>query len=48
MLALNPKPAVAAPVRNRLSIQACVQGLTQLYDSQFAQSSPAGKPVLVQ
>ena len=48
MLALNPKPTVAAPVRNRLSIQACVQGLTQLYDSQFAQSSPAGKPVLVQ
>ncbi len=48
MLATNPKPAVSAAVRNRLSIQSCVRGLTQLYDSQFAEYSPAGKLLLVQ
>ena len=42
------KPAVAPAVRNRLSIESCVRNLTQLYDSQLAERSTAGKLLLAQ
>ena len=47
-LSSSEKPAVAPAVRKRLSIESCVQNLTQLYDSQLAERSSGGRLLLAQ
>lgn len=47
-LAATDKHTVAPAVRQRLSIESCVQNLTKLYDSQLAERCAGGKLILAQ